>query len=208
MNFLTVGARLNKQLYKLQRQYETTFSPEEAKALAERYVWGEYEQNVRTGLEAMKRFKEIAGIVDGRWYFISIRPPTGNFQAFYTAIAQTLQRKCFLEYRASFEQKGVTESTLGEGYHVHLVANMSQRSKGEVIRDLKSSLKLGDEAIDVKPTKNPHDLFQRYCLEYKSDDEHKETTQAWDAMWREREGLRTSYENDMPVLRTRVESLT
>lgn len=208
MNFLTVGARLNRQMAKLRKQYETAMSAEDAKALAEKATWMEYEANVKTGLEAMQRFKEIAGIADGRWFWITVRPPTGNFQEFYTTVASTVTRRCFQQYRLSFEQKGEDASTLGEGYHVHMVARMTQRSVGEVVRDLKSSFKLGDEAIEVKRTKNPDELFDNYCIGYKSDDGHKETTRKWDAMWRERQGLRTEYDETTGVPSARIELLT
>jgi len=208
MNFLTVGARLNRQMRKLRTQYEAVMSAEDAAGLAERATWMEYEENVRTGLEAMTRFQEIAGITGGRWFWITIRPPTGNFQEFYTLVGSTVRRKCFLEYRLSFEQKGVDESTLGEGYHVHMVARMTQRSVGEIVRDLKSSFKLGDEAIEVKKTKNPHVMFEDYCISYESKDGHKETTREWDKMWREQQGLLESYNTKTGVPSARVEQLT
>lgn len=212
MNFLTVGSRLNKQMDKLRRQFERDFDADKAKEIATRLVFNQYEADVRTGLEAMARFKQIAAemgyAADGNWYFITVRPPSGNFQAFYTAIAKMLQRKCFLQFQASYEQKGVTESTLGEGYHVHLVAKMRQRSKGEVLRDLASTLRdvCAENYIDVKVTKNPQQLFQKYCVAYESDDGHKAETKLWDTTWRERMGLRDVYDDDMPTLR--VEMLT
>lgn len=217
MNFLTVGAKLNRQMEKLRRDFDTLvaaggISQERANEEAKNMVFAQYERDVRTGLEAMKKFQQIAAEMghdsDGSWYFITVRPPSDNFQEFYTAIAKTLQRKCFLRFLASFEQKGVTESTLGEGYHVHIVAKMRQRSKGEVLRDLASSLRTicAENFIDVKVTKNGEQMFRRYCIDYESEDGHKIVTKEFDALWRRRMNLQDYYDDVMPTLR--VELLT
>lgn len=217
MNFLTVGAKLNRQMEKLRRNFDNLvaaggISQERADEEAKKMVFAQYERDVRTGLEAMQKFQEIAAEMghgsDGSWYFITVRPPSDNFQAFYTAIAKTLQRKCFLRFLASFEQKGVTESTLGEGYHVHIVAKMRQRSKGEVLRDLASSLRTicAENFIDVKVTKNGEQMFRRYCIDYESEDGHKIVTKEFDALWRRRMNLQDYYDDVMPTLR--VELLT
>lgn len=136
------------------------------------------------------------------FYFITIRPNDNcEFIDFKNKINEFLSRKCFLEYTYSFEQKGTSLSTLGQGFHVHIIANMIQRSKSEVLRDTLSSWNawinmkwISPNCIQVDTTKNPNKLINDYLICYKSDDNHKETTKEWDNLWREKLGLSNLYD--------------
>jgi len=138
-----------------------------------------------------------------QYYFITVRPDTSKvkFIDFYNDVQKFTSRKCFQEFKLSFEQKGTTDETLGQGFHVHIVAKMSQRSKGEVLRDTQSTFKnyTAPNCIEVLTTKNPQELVDNYLVNYVSDDEHKIVTKAWDAKWRSREILDSLYTGPLPI---------
>lgn len=131
-------------------------------------------------------------------YFITFRPDCNkcSFNEFACKVEEFLKRKCFIHYTYSYEQKGTSEETLGIGFHCHIVAEMKQRSKTEVIRDIMSSWKkwidegkIASNCIQVDITKNPDELVKTYMIEYTSDDGHKEVTKEWDDKWRTRIGM-------------------
>lgn len=138
-----------------------------------------------------------------RAYFISIRPPPSvQIDTFLRTIHRLMTRKCFQSWTLSYEQKGEAELTLGVGFHVHIVAEMTQNNKAQVIRDVASTLKeiVPAHAIDVSVTKNPDNIIKKYLTEYASNDGHKAVTMTWDALWRKRVGLKALYTNeDLPL---------
>lgn len=152
--------------------------------------------------ELHQTFLEFKQPTDKR-YFITIRPSakaifadSDTRQGFHSKVIDFLSRKCFVEYTAQFEQKGVSEETLGKGFHVHIVAKMTQRSKPEVLRDTLSSWKvwieegwIADNCIQVETSSNGEALIQNYLIEYKSKDDHKIETLEWDEKWREANNL-------------------
>lgn len=144
---------------------------------------------------------------DPSWYMITIRPDTSKvtFSEFYDKIHTLMERKIWLQYTLSFEQKGTTEETLGDGFHVHIVSETSHRSKGECLRDLLSSFKkwinkgmIQEQCIDVKVSKTPDKIIQDYMIEYKSEDGHKEQTMETDKLWREKHNLQPVYKDHVP----------
>lgn len=139
------------------------------------------------------------------YWFITIRPNDSNctFIDFKNKFENFINRSCFISYTYSYEQKGTTENDIGKGFHVHLVADMRQRSKAEVLRDIKSSwnswIKKGwiaENCIQVIPTKNPNTIIDDYLIEYKSDDNHKACTKEMDIKWRKANGLKNIYNNN------------
>lgn len=141
-----------------------------------------------------------------QWYIISIRPDDSkaHFIDFKEKVEEFITRKCFIKYYYSFEQKGVDKpEEMGKGFHVHIVAEMKQRSKSEVLRDSISSWKdwigkglITENNIHVGVTKNPKELVQNYLLEYKSDDDHKAATKDYDHQWRQAIGLYNLYTSE------------
>lgn len=138
-------------------------------------------------------------------YMITIRPDDSkvDFIDFQRYVEYFVQRKCFMNYKYSFEQKGIEPMDLGKGFHVHIVADMKQRSKSEVLRDTLSSWKewidkgyIASNCIDVITTKNGDALVENYLLEYKSDDGHKEVTRSWDELWRTGMSLKRLYTSE------------
>lgn len=196
MNFLTTGCRLNKAIDKLAATFERVGACN-ARQDAEEIVLRQYRSDVRMGLRAMAIWQEELPVEAGRWYFITVRPSDQiAFRDLFDTVRRLVKRACFLEYTCSFEQKGTSEETLGQGAHVHIIASLTQRSKGEVLRDIASTFArlCSKEFCDVKIVSHPATLKQKYLIDYESKDEHKEKTKDWDALWRERMGLRPLYE--------------
>lgn len=147
--------------------------------------------------------------VTTQYYFLTIRPDDSKctFDDFYDKVLRFVKRKCFLHYRLSFEQKGTVHDELGKGFHVHIVAQMKQRSKTEVLRDTLSSWNdwieknyIQSNCIQVLTTKNPDKLVSDYLIEYKSDDEHKIVTKEMDMEWRKQYNLQNIYESQCDEL--------
>jgi len=179
---------------------------EEAKEIAYNQAMNEFESNTRLGIQLMLKYKEIAaeeGLVEYKppkqSWFITIRPKTSDitFKNFMDKVMKFVQRKCFIKYTLSFEQKGTSDETLGDGFHVHIIAEMKQRSKGEVLRDTVSTFSgcTAAHCIQVAICKNPEALKDGYLLNYESEDNHKIVTKEWDSKWRSSLGLANIYES-------------
>ena len=167
-------------------------------------------------LVIQKRLNEVYEEVMGedekvakQWYHITVRPDSTKlkFSSFYEKVRGLMDRLCFIEYTLSFEQTGEAEEQLGSGFHVHIVANTTHKSKGQVVRDMKSSFKdyckagiMKPECIDVEGSRTPKQLIDSYLTEYKSADGHKELLKEWDARWRESLGLLPLYKGVVPPL--------
>lgn len=168
-----------------------------------------YDISVNTARHEFKEILKIAALLHedyvevigqtNNWYMITIRPDTSkcDFETFYEKVRKFSQRSFFKEYTLSFEQKGTSDDTLGNGFHVHIVADTTHRSKGECLRDSKSTFSgiAAENCIDVRTTKNPKDIIQQYLVEYESSDDHKKPTMEWDHKWRQNNNLENLYTN-------------
>lgn len=137
-------------------------------------------------------------------FFITIRPKDDTpFETFYALIYKFVNRAFMISYTLSFEQKDPEGS--GKGYHAHIVCDTKHRSKGECLRDTKSTFSSVCEpnCIEVKPTRNPDDIINNYMIAYHSDDGHKEVTQNGDKLWRDNMKLEHIYYNNLPQHYTR-----
>lgn len=152
--------------------------------------------NIKKGQDA------VFALTSKQTFMITIRPDDSKayFPDFKEKVEEFVKRKCFLAYKYSFEQKGVEPENMGKGFHVHIVANMKQRSKSEVLRDTLSSWKdwiekglITANNIHVCITKNGDELVQTYLIDYESDDGHKAITKDYDHQWREAVGLYNLY---------------
>lgn len=152
-------------------------------------------------------YVDVTNSLTTQWYFITIRPACDKitFELFYNKIAKLTDRKCFKSFTASFEQKGTSQDTLGDGFHVHIVANTTHRSKGEVLRDLTSTFNkwinlkyITENNIDVKPSKTPQQIIQNYLIQYESEDGHKAPTKEWDTLWRNYNKIEPIYTDYIP----------
>lgn len=144
-------------------------------------------------------YVEVTKSTAHNWFFITIRPRPGiTFEEFYILTYKFVNRAFMLDYKLAFEQKSALGT--GDGFHVHIVASTKHRSKGECLRDCKSSFsKVADEnCVCVKTTRNPEEIVTKYLTEYESDDQHKIATKDGDAIWRNKMNLADLYENDLP----------
>lgn len=144
-------------------------------------------------------YVEVTKATAHNWFFITVRPKPGvTFEEFYILTYKFVNRAFMMDYKLVFEQKDVNGS--GDGFHLHMICNTKHRSKGECLRDAKSSYaKVADEnCVCVKTTRNAEELFSKYCIEYQSDDNHKIATKDGDAIWRTKMNLADVYENDLP----------
>lgn len=145
-------------------------------------------------------YKEFMGLETHQWYFITVRPrPDVEWNEFYTLTQKYLKRACMIEYTYSYEQKSI-EGT-GEGFHIHIVANTKHKSKGQCLRDTKSTFNrvCADNCVQVKTTYNPNDIINNYLINYIAKDEHKELTKDGDRIWRERIGLLPIYRSSAVI---------
>lgn len=166
-----------------------------------------YDMNIKLAFKEFDELLTVSKSLHDRYltytsknqaYFITIRPDDKRvlFIDFKQKVEEYLNRTCFVDYVVSYEQKGITMETLGEGFHCHIVATMKQRSKGEVLRDTLSSFnswivegKIASNCIQVDITKDSKQLIQNYLIDYKSEDGHKEATKKYDEIWREKNSL-------------------
>lgn len=221
MNFYTLAAKMNrsikKEAFRLELadiQYRAAGLPTNTTdhyTAQKEVAMQEFRANAELGIELMLEFKSIAqakGLYSDnlqRTYFLTIRPNTSDitFADFFALVSKFLQRKCFKTYTVSFEQKGTTEETYGHGFHVHIVAEMVQRSKTEVLRDTVSTFKSCTAAnciqVDLLRTESDKTNTLKYITEYTSDDDHKIVTKEHDALWRTIIGIADIYTNNNPL---------
>lgn len=215
MNFFTAAHREDRELLKMKKQWESIhneYPSEEVCNKFEEQLDAKFERVYKRAVRRMlmaRQINEEMGLTSStanRTYMITIRPECKkiSFNKFFTEISNFVQRKCFLDYQLSFEQKGMSLDTLGHGFHVHIVAHMTQKSKGEVLRDTKSSMGCNkpnawiiDNCIQVDVCKNPNDTVQNYLIDYNSKDGHKIQTKEWDDIWRSNIGIKNIYQNDL-----------
>lgn len=215
MNMYTLASRINKSIRKQTDMTARNFGVgsqdksaiETIREKVKEMHISEFDDNMELAIDLMLRYKEIAirkGLIsDGnkvkQTYFITIRPDDKSidFEDFYTLVSKFVARKCFVWFKLSFEQKGKTSEDYGKGFHCHIIANMRQRSKSEVLRDTISTFKCCTSAncIQVDLLKNSDDVenTMRYLTEYESDDGHKKETMDADKEWRRLNSIQDLY---------------
>lgn len=204
MQRFAFSCQIEKKIQRVMAEHFDTGLPSNYEAVAASIIPNEierYKRIVAINVLVDKAYHEVMGLTAGRHYFITIRPkPETEFQIFYNTVVKFVNRSCVKDYYLTFEQKN--EEGNGDGFHAHIVASCTQRSKGEVLRDTISTFKdiAADNCIEVKPTNNPMDIIDNYLLLYKSKDEHKESTQVGDEIWRKSMKLENIYHNDVPTL--------
>lgn len=152
--------------------------------------------------EAIDLNERVLGpLLDGKkinnksYFFISVRPQNDDdFWTFKKQCDRFASSKQISEAAWSFEQKGESIDTLGNGYHFHLVAKFDLY-KSQVLQQAVSAFKkfAQPQCVDVKVCGNPIEHVQRYLVDYDCDDDHKSCTKEWDARWRTSLGLEALY---------------
>lgn len=226
MNFYSLASKLNKDIdretlrqYRLKEHIEENININDINNNVRERKLKEFETNCRLGIQLMLKYKEIA-IEEGltksdklkQTFFITIRPNSNevNFITFHNDIAKFVDRKCFNNFTLTFEQKGESENELGKGFHAHIIANMKQRSKTEVLRDTISTFKKYTNTnciqVDIIKDEENYQRTIKYIKDYESDDGHKASTKEWDALWREKESLKEYYDTP-PTIKSDVGSV-
>lgn len=208
MNFYTLAAREERKSTRLREERRTLgYTDAEARDWVEQHLDLEFDKTYRRAVRRMliaKQINEEMGLIEHkeRFFMITIRPDTNkiNFNDFYSLVYKYISRKCFVSYTLSFEQKGISTDTLGHGFHVHIIADLTQKGKAMVLRDTQSTFNRCTAAncIQVDWCRNPKETIQGYLIDYKSSDNHKQETKHWDQIWRERENLLSIYDNNLP----------
>jgi len=191
------------------------FNDPSSNAMAE--YWKTFDASIRMGLMQANRYAMIKqqmieagelpyltrGEKISRTYFITVRPDPKKimFSNFYHKVIEFLNRKCFNNFILVFEQKGIDDDTLGQGFHIHVLAKMTQESPGKVVEDTFSTFKdsTAQHCIQVDRVKTVDD-YERvlgYIRDHKAKDGHKKLTAETDVAWRKSLGLQALY-TDVP----------
>ena len=129
-------------------------------------------------------------------FFVTIRPaPDADWPKFRDKVHKWCGTSMAWSWNAYvFEQKGMSDDTLGAGFHVHIVGR-STLHKANLLNRCADAFKdfAAKAAIQVSYANSAWKVWNRYLLNHTSTDGHKELTKKWDAKWREREGLKHAY---------------
>lgn len=139
------------------------------------------------------------------WYTVTLRPKPGKitFDEFRNIVEEEILTRNFVEtYAATYEQKGETEATLGDGFHVHIAMKVTGiAARGDLARKLLSTLQktdrrtkikrdfIDDAGVDVRCCFDKDKIITQYFIKYESKDGHKALTKEMDALWRERNNI-------------------
>lgn len=135
-----------------------------------------------------------------RYALITIRPEPGTCLVYFEkAVKEFMERPWVLGAEYHFEQTGQDEATMGDGFHVHIVAKCKKSIRAtEIIahaaRDFecKHTIQIGNQRN--KFLKTERDL--EYALNYIRGDKHdeeKEDAVALNELWRKTCGLNDVY---------------
>lgn len=88
-------------------------------------------------------------------------------------IKKGMSKKWIINYSIAHEQRGETLETMGEGYHIHVLAKVEpKKKKCEMIRELANTFKSyveGDNYIDIRPVTNNVENVEKYMQGEKKD---------------------------------------
>lgn len=205
MNCLTAARVFLRDVEKEARLWtEAGLDCEAARSKAEATVMARMDRQMEVAYMLQQRMKDTKtrlGLDVKSKYFVTVRPDASKvtFDAFKDIAFKFAGRKCMTAYELVFEQKGVTEDTLGVGFHVHMIVDTTMRSKAELLRAACSTFGFCTAAncVQVDTLRGDADVarVRSYIRDHESADGHKEITRKWDALWRESLELRPLYES-------------
>jgi len=166
----------------LMREGEVGYTPTDLKALRARLE----AEGLRDHLETCKRTFDwaMAAHKDAAWE-VGIRPKEGTpFKEFHDKVilfvtAALWDGECVF----TFEQKGTSDDTLGQGFHAHIVGK-SSRTKSAIVKEAKRRFGAWCPEPNVRKLTRVQEYIQDYFIDYKCDDHDKASTKEWDAKWR------------------------
>ncbi|MEO5351386.1 MAG: hypothetical protein H7836_17350 [Magnetococcus sp. YQC-3] len=141
------------------------------------------------------------------WYFLTIRPHQElNFLTFKQFIKTLFTKKCWEEGFYVWEQKGTSEKTLGNGFHIHAKIKVKSPSKGKkyflgeifnLIRKLSLDEYIANNCVDLKQisSETHWDNTEKYIdtNEFNKNDKQKEKAWSLDKRWRASKELKDIY---------------
>lgn len=136
--------------------------------------------------------------------FISLRPPPSvEFETFLAVMKKILNKKWLKRYIYTYEQKGETEDTAGQGFHAHIILYRDGKVFSEIKREIDNTIKhIIDlkvySAHDYKLCDDDDDNVQRLLnyIQGTKKDKYKHASQEIDIYWRNKMGLAPYYENN------------
>lgn len=230
MNILTAASKLEKDIlnatwneYAAKKKFKFGIPNDKEEEELYRQIeehqtkihWKQLEHKIEQAFKIQALIHDVKGRLglnntSAHSYFITVRPDTSKttLANFIDMVKYCVSRRCFHTYILSFEQKGLTEDEYGKGFHCHIIATMTQRSKGEVLRDIKSTFKTiaAENCIQVDVLRKERDVdrVKKYLTDYESNDGHKIATRNADMAWRQQVGLHDLYENVLPSIKSDI----
>lgn len=133
-------------------------------------------------------------------YFVTIRPDERliDFASFKTIVDKYLERKMIKSAFYSFEQKGESLETLGQGFHVHIIVmgttcTSQAQLKDRTISTFKHCTAANCIEVCYIPDYQQRQNRVNYLVDYTSKKGYKIQTKIWDALWRQSVGLQDTY---------------
>lgn len=135
----------------------------------------------------------------GQFYWITINPkPDIKFEDFKSKVENFCNHKCVRKCKYTFEQRGRTIDEVGQGFHVHLIADKIPTIRpAEIKRSLKSTFKhmVGNDERHIRVQLFPNS-FLPDKIEYLKGNKHdpmKGDMLAMDKIFREKNALENIY---------------
>jgi hypothetical protein len=134
------------------------------------------------------------------WLTVSPKKDVG-FDLFKCKVEKAVTRRMFKSYLYVFEQRGKDESTMGQGFHAHILLKRNLDYKPcKIITNIKNTFK------EITLVNNGEIFNWHWCpSDFKADkveyitglktDEGKDEKQIMDSIWREQNNLATFYGN-------------
>lgn len=183
-----------KRIIALHKKLGSEINEEEIKKSIEDKHMIEWKELWKLNMIYNEACLEFHGMTKTNWFWITVRPkPEIELKTFLQHVNKYLQRNCIKIYRMTLEQ--ACEEGSGIGFHMHAVIDATWTGKAEALRETQSSFnKVADKnCVQIENTRNPHEMFNRYCIEYLCDDHDKECTKNGDAIWRAKHNIKSEY---------------
>lgn len=217
MNILCIGHRIRKcvekELDKIpldDPDYNDTYKKTEELFLKREL------RNLRKDIEYAKAVREILeseGMISHsreprslpeKWCLITIRPDeTPNIPNFHDALRCGLAKALFLDYMYAFEQKGESTETMGQGFHVHILAKVTETTRVQnivaALQNKRSPLSKYNFVLQVGNGRNkfiPDETGYQRALNYIRGEKHNDAKKAAcdiDIIWRRANNLEPLY---------------
>ena len=140
-----------------------------------------------------------------RYLWLTISPkPKVKLEDFIHKLDKFAKRSMFLNYKYTLEQRGTTESTMGKGFHAHLLLERSMKYKpSKVEKNSENTWK------NITNVKNKEIWYFKWCpSEYLEDKREymrlggktgdgKADKQTIDILWRKKNNIKTFYESEV-----------